>query len=224
MNNPTPAGCDGLIAIRAEIARAAADSRRSAGGVELIAVSKTQPREAVERMISCGQRVFGENRVQEAAGKFPGLREICPELRLHLIGPLQTNKVREAVALFDAIDSLDREKLADALENEAQKSGRLPRLLIQVNIGAEPQKAGVLPDEADGFITDSLKRFPNHIKGLMCIPPAEADALPHFQALARLALRFGLPVLSMGMSGDFPRAIAAGATEVRVGTALFGSR
>ena len=213
-----------MAAIRAEIASAAVTAGRDPLDVTLIAVSKTHPPEAIESLLGCGQMRFGENRVQEAETKFPSLRASWPNLFLHLIGPLQTNKSREAVRLFDAIDSLDRPRLADALDAAAQATGRLPRLLIQVNIGDESQKAGVARKDADRFIADCRKRFPDHLRGLMCIPPAGRDPAPYFVELGALARHHGLPVLSMVMSSDFAAAVAAGATEVRVGSALFGQR
>jgi len=213
-----------LAAIQAEIASAAVAAGRDPVDVTLVAVSKTHPAAAIEALLACGQTVFGENRVQEALAKFPALRTAWPQLCLHLIGPLQTNTVRDAVAAFDRIDSLDRPRLADELEKAAQAAGKLPRLLIQVNIGDEPQKSGVPRTAADGFIADCQRRFPDHLRGLMCIPPEAGDPGPYFADLAELARRNGLPVLSMGMSADFRLAIAAGATEVRVGSALFGNR
>jgi len=213
-----------LVAIRAQIASAAAAAGRDPASIKLVAVSKTQPAPAIEQMIGCGQMIFGENRVQEAERKFADLRATIPNLRLHLIGPLQTNKARDAVALCDSIDSLDRPKLADALESAAQTVGKLPRLLIQVNIGDEPQKAGIARDAADGFIAGCLRRFPDQLRGLMCIPPADQAPERFFSELAALAGRHGLETLSMGMSADFAAAIGAGATEVRIGSALFGRR
>jgi hypothetical protein len=219
-----PDPCARLAAIHAEIASAATLAGRDPAEITLVAVSKTQPAAAVESLLVCGHRVYGENRVQEALGKFPALRAIWPQLRLHLIGPLQTNKVRDAVGTFDRIDSLDRPRLADELEKSAQALGKLPRLLVQVNIGDEPQKSGVPRAEADRFIAACQHRFPDHLRGLMCVPPLGRDPTPYFADLAALAQRHGLPVLSIGMSADFKLAIAAGATEVRVGSALFGSR
>jgi len=220
---PTDDGA-GLAAIRVEIARAAVNAGRDPSAVSLIAVSKTQTRGAVETLLGCGQMIFGENRVQEAQGKFPELRSLHPALRLHLIGPLQTNKAKDAVALFDCIDSLDRPKLADALAAAAQAAGRLPRLLVQVNIGDESQKAGIARAAADHFIEDCLERFGDCLRGLMAIPPAGEDPSPYFADLAAMARRHGLATLSIGMSADFAPAIAAGATEVRIGSALFGKR
>jgi pyridoxal phosphate enzyme (YggS family) len=180
--------------------------------------------EAVQAALAAGQRLFGENRVQEAAGKFPALRDAYPELRLHIIGPLQTNKARDAVRLADVIETLDRPKLATALAEAMEKEGRRPELLIQVNTGHEPQKAGILPTEADAFIRTCREAYRLPIIGLMCIPPADQDPVPHFTLLAQLARAHGLPTLSMGMSGDFEAAIQNGATHVRVGSAIFGAR
>lgn len=190
----------------------------------LTAVSKTQPDEALEAGLATGQRVFGENRVQEAQGHWTARRAAFPELELRLIGPLQTNKAVEAVALFDVIETLDREKLAAALASAMQKTGRRPRVLIQVNTGAEPQKAGVLPQDTDALIVSAREIHGLNVEGLMCIPPAEEAPEPHFSLLAEIAARNGLSVLSMGMSGDYETAISCGATHVRVGSALFGER
>lgn len=213
-----------LATIRGRIAAACREAGRSPGEVALVAVSKTHPAEAVRAALRAGQMLFGENRVQEAAGKFPGLRAAWPALRLHLIGGLQTNKAAEAVRLADMIESLDRPRLADAIAKAADAAGRLPDLLVQVNIGDEPQKSGVPTAEADAFINACRARFGASLKGLMCVPPAEGDASRHFASLARMAAAHGLGVLSMGMSGDFEAAIRAGATHVRVGTAIFGAR
>jgi pyridoxal phosphate enzyme (YggS family) len=213
-----------LAAVEARIADAARRSGREPHDVRLIAVSKTFGVEAIEPLLAAGQRDFGENRVQEAQGKWPGLRVRYPDLRLHLIGPLQTNKAREAVAMFDAIHSLDRDKLAAALAKEMVRQGRAPGLFVQVNTGEEPQKAGVSLQEAAAFVERCGEAYGLGIEGLMCIPPAEEDAAPHFAALADLAGRLGLPSLSMGMSGDFEAAIAHGATHVRVGSAILGER
>jgi len=207
---------------------AIADASRAAGrdpaSVGLLAVSKTHPAEPVAELLMAGHRQFGENRVQEAATKYPPLKELYPDLRLHLIGPLQTNKVRQAVALFDVIETLDRPRLAEALSAEMARAGRRIPCLIEVNIGAEPQKAGVAPADTAAFLAECRERWKLDVTGLMCIPPAEEDPAPHFRHLARLAADLGLSQLSMGMSGDFAAAIACGATEIRVGTALFGSR
>jgi PLP dependent protein len=210
--------------IRRRIAEAAAAARRDPAGVELVAVSKTQGLERVAAALAAGQRVFGENRVQEATAKFPALRERHPDLVLHLIGPLQTNKVKEAVALFDAIETVDRPRLAEALAAEFARTGRRPRCFVQVNTGEEPQKAGVAPGEADAFIADCRDRLGLPVCGLMCIPPADEEPAPHFALLREIAHRHGLAGLSMGMSADFETAIRFGATHVRVGTALFGER
>lgn len=213
-----------LHAVQARIAAAAQAAGRPPGAVALVAVSKTHPAEAVAEAVAAGQLRFGENRVQEAAAKFPVLRDAHPGLRLHLIGPLQTNKARDAVRLADCIESLDRPRLLDALADAAQREGRMPLLLVQVNVGDEAQKAGVPRAEADGFIEQCQARFGERVAGLMCIPPQEDDPRPHFAWLAACAARHGLAVLSMGMSGDYEAAITAGATHVRVGTAIFGAR
>jgi len=209
--------------VQAELAQAAQAAGRRTEDVRLVAVSKTHPAERIAPLLDAGQRLFGENRVQEAEGKWPDLRLRWPDLRLHLIGPLQTNKVREAVTLFDAIETVDREKLARALAGEMVRSGRLD-CFIQVNTGAEPQKAGVLPEEADRLIGLCRDDLGLSVAGLMCIPPVEEDPARHFDLLAEMAARHGLSGLSMGMSGDFPAAIAHGATHIRVGTAIFGRR
>lgn len=192
--------------------------------MQLVAVSKTHPAGAVAEALAAGQSVFGENRVQEAAAKFPGLRAGHAGLRLHLIGGLQTNKAREAVRVADVIESVDRVRLADALADAMQREGRAPRLLVQVNVGDETQKAGIGRAEADAFIEACMGRFGTALEGLMCIPPAEGDPAPHFRWLAERAARHGLGTVSMGMSGDFECAIANGATHVRVGSAIFGAR
>jgi pyridoxal phosphate enzyme (YggS family) len=210
--------------VRARIAAAAAKAGRDPASAHLIAVSKTHPAEAVLAALAAGQTIFGENRVQEAAAKFPALRAAHPALALHIIGALQTNKARDAVRVADVIETLDRPRLADALEDAIQREGRTPRLFVQVNVGDEPQKAGIPPAEADAFIEACQTRFGAALAGLMCIPPAEGDPAPHFAALAARAARHGLAMLSMGMSGDYETAIAHGATHVRVGTAIFGSR
>jgi pyridoxal phosphate enzyme (YggS family) len=212
-----------LTDIRKAIAKAEAAAGRAPGSVRLIAVSKVQPLERVEAVLEAGHRLFGENRVQEAAGKWPAFRERYANVELHLIGPLQTNKARQAVDLFDAIHTLDRPKLATTLARLAQETGRCPDLMIQVNTGEEPQKAGVLPGEADGFIAEA-RAMDLPVKGLMCIPPVEEEPALHFALLAKIAERNGLAELSMGMSADFETAIALGATYVRVGSAIFGDR
>jgi pyridoxal phosphate enzyme (YggS family) len=213
-----------LAAIRARIEAAARHAGRRAEDITLVAVSKTHPTDAVLDAIGAGQLVFGENRVQEAQAKFPGLRATHPDLALHLIGGLQTNKARDAVRLANVIETLDRPKLADALADAIAREGRTPRLLVQINVGDEPQKAGVPRAEADAFIDACRARFGDAIVGLMCIPPAEGDPAPHFDWLAERAARHSLGVVSMGMSGDFETAIAHGATHVRVGSAIFGAR
>lgn len=223
MPNPSTIAAN-IQRIRDRVAAAAAASGRGAADVTLVAVSKFHPEAAVQEALDAGQLVFGENRVQEAAGKFPALRRIQPALKLHLIGPLQTNKVREAMGIVDVIETLDRPRLADALAAAAAKGATLPRLLVQVNTGDEPQKAGIARAEADAFITACRDRFGDQLQGLMCIPPADADPAPHFAWLADRATRFALPVISMGMSADYETAIRLGATHIRVGTAIFGTR
>ena len=212
-----------LVAVHAQIAEAARRAGRS-DTISLVAVSKTYGEDAIRLALAAGQSVFGENRVQEAAAKFPSLRADHPTLRLHLIGGLQTNKARDAVRLADVVESLDRPRLADALAQAIQQEGRSPTLLVQVNVGDEPQKSGVPRAEADAFIDHCHARFGDALTGLMCVPPAEEDPRPHFDWLAACARRHGLSTLSMGMSADFPTAIAAGATHVRVGSAIFGRR
>jgi len=213
-----------LKAVQNQIVEAAQKAGRNADAVRLIAVSKTHPAEAVAEALAAGARVFGENRVQEAALKFQALRQAFPDIELHLIGPLQTNKAAEAVALFDVIQTLDRPHLAECLAKEIKKQGRRPRLYVEVNVGAEPQKAGVLPQDADAFIQTCRDTYGLEISGLMAIPPEGQDPTPFFNLLKDLAQKNGLKHLSMGMSADFEQAIACGATEVRVGTALFGAR
>ncbi|MDQ0392429.1 YggS family pyridoxal phosphate-dependent enzyme [Labrys monachus] len=213
-----------LADIRHAIARAEADALRPPGSVTLVAVSKTFGPEAIEPVLAAGQRVFGENRVQEAQGKWPGLRESHPDVELHLIGPLQSNKAKEAVALFDAIHTVDRPSIAQALAKEIARQRRAPLLFVQVNTGEEAQKAGVAPQEADAFIAACRDEHGLDIRGLMCIPPADQSPGPHFALLAKIAARNGLALLSMGMSGDFETAIELGATHVRVGSAIFGTR
>ena len=215
---------ENLAAIREAIARAARDNDREPGDVTLMAVSKTFPMEAIEPVLAAGQRVFGENYVQEAKAKWPGLRERYPDAEVHLIGPLQSNKAREAVELFDVIHTLDRPSLAEALAKEIAKQGKRPRLLVQVNTGEEPQKGGVSPAEVDAFLEACRTKYGLKIEGLMCIPPAEDPPSPHFALLNTIAKRHGLKVLSMGMSADFDAAIQLGATHVRVGSAIFGDR
>ncbi|WP_018388487.1 YggS family pyridoxal phosphate-dependent enzyme [Ancylobacter sp. FA202] len=215
-----------LNEVRARIAQACDDAGRPPASVQLVAVSKTFGAEHIAPVIKAGQRVFGENRVQESAAKWPALRAAHPDLELHLIGPLQSNKVREALALFDVIQTLDRPSLAAALAKELRREGAppAPRLLVQVNTGEEPQKAGVAPGEVDAFLAECREVHGLVIDGLMCIPPADEPAAPHFALLAKIAARHGLKTLSMGMSGDFETAITLGATHVRVGSAIFGTR
>jgi pyridoxal phosphate enzyme (YggS family) len=213
-----------LARVRGEIAAACREAARAPDSVTLIAVSKTFAADAIDPVIAAGQRVFGENRVPEAKGKWPALRARYPDTELHLIGSLQTNKVRDAVALFDAIHSLDRPSLAAELRKEFARVGRAPRLFVQVNTGAEPQKGGVLPQDADAFLAACRTEYGLAIEGLMCIPPLEEAPAPHFALTAKIAARNGLKGLSMGMSADFPSAIGFGATHVRVGTAIFGER
>ena len=213
-----------LAAVRARIAAAAQAAGRPAESVELVAVSKTHPGAAVRAALLAGQRLFGENRVQEAQAKYPALREEFPNLALHLIGPLQTNKVRDALALCDVIETVDRPRLAEALAREMERSGRRPPCFIEVNTGEEPQKSGVLPEEADRFIADCRDRLLLPIIGLMCVPPQDEEPSLHFALLREIARRNDLPLLSMGMSADYEIAIRFGATHVRVGTAIFGAR
>ena len=213
-----------LAAVRAEIARACKDAARDPAEVTLVAVSKTFPAEAIEPVIAAGQRVFGENRVQEAKAKWPPLMAKHAGIALHLIGPLQSNKAKEAVALFDAIHSVDRASLCEALAKEIAKQERQPTLFVEINTGAEPQKAGVLPQDADAFLTRCRESYGLEISGLMCIPPLEEAPAPHFALTAKIAKRNGLKLLSMGMSADFATAIQLGATHVRVGSAIFGGR
>ncbi len=214
----------GLKTVLNGIAEAARAAGRDPALVALVAVSKTFDAPDIIPVIEAGQRVFGENRVQEAKAKWPALKLRWPDLELHLIGPLQSNKAHEAVQLFDAIHSIDRPKIAEAIAREIGKQGKAPRLFIQVNTGREPQKAGIDPDQADGFIARCRGELGLRIEGLMCIPPAEEDPEPHFRLLAEIAARNGLARLSMGMSGDYAKAIACGATHVRVGSAIFGHR
>jgi PLP dependent protein len=212
---------DRLGLVRAEIGDACRDAGRAPDSVTLVAISKTFGVEAIVPAIDAGQRVFGENRVQEAKAKWPELRERCAGIELHLVGPLQSNKAREAVALFDFIHTVDRSKIAAALGDEIAKQGKRPRLLVEINTGAEPQKSGVLPENADAFIAECREKHGLFIEGLMCIPPLDE---PHFALTEKIATRNGLPLLSMGMSADFTSAIQFGATHVRVGTAIFGER
>ena len=213
----------GLQDIEARIAAACAEAGRDMGDVRLIAVSKVQPIARVEAVLDAGHRCFGENKVQEAAGKWPDLRDRFGPVELHLLGPLQTNKAKQAVELFDAIHAVDREKLARKLADLAQARGACPALFVQVNTGAEPQKAGVLPEDADGFVA-ACRAMDLPLSGLMCIPPVEDDPAVHFARLRDMAARNGLAGLSMGMSADFEEAVRLGATHVRVGSAIFGAR
>jgi PLP dependent protein len=213
-----------LAGVRARIEAATRGAGRPAGSVALVAVSKTHPAEAVREALVAGHRLFGENRVQEAQAKYPALRESFSDLALHLIGPLQTNKVRDAVALFDVIETVDRPRLAAALAREMEHSGRRLPCLIEVNTGEEPQKSGVMPQAADAFVRECRDQLDLPIVGLMCVPPLDEEPSPYFALLREIARRNGLETLSMGMSADFETAIRFGATHVRVGTAIFGAR
>jgi pyridoxal phosphate enzyme (YggS family) len=224
MNAPAGTIETPLARVRGEIAQACVEARRDPASVTLVAISKTFGPEAIEPVIAQGQRVFGENRVQEAKAKWPALKARHSGIDLHLVGSLQSNKAKDAVALFDAIHSVDRPSLAEALAREIAKQGRKPTLFIEVNTGAEPQKAGVLPEDTDAFVRACRERYGLDIAGLMCIPPADEPSAPHFALTAKIARRNGLSLLSMGMSADFPLAIEFGATHVRVGTAIFGQR
>ena len=215
---------EGLRQVQESIRRSASDYDREPSSITLVAVSKTFPAEAIAPVLAAGQRVFGENYVQEAKAKWPLLRERYPDVELHMIGPLQSNKAREAVELFDAIHTLDRPSLAEALAKEIARQGKTPRLFVQVNTGEEPQKGGVIPTEVDAFLEACRTKYGLTVEGLMCIPPAEDPPSPHFALLNTIARRHGLNVLSMGMSADFEAAIQLGATHVRVGSAIFGSR
>lgn len=214
----------GLDAVRQEIARACREAARDPASVTLVAVSKTFEAIAIEPVIDAGQRVFGENRVQEVAAKWPALIARTAGLELHMIGPLQSNKAREAVALFHAIHSVDRPSLCEALAKEIEKQCRRPLLFVEINTGAEAQKAGVLPQDADAFLARCRDSYGLAIGGLMCIPPADEAPAPHFALTAKIAARNGLKLLSMGMSADYATAIAMGATHIRVGSAIFGAR
>jgi pyridoxal phosphate enzyme (YggS family) len=220
----TAATAKNLEHVRAEIARACRDASRDPAEVTLVAVSKTLAGDAIEPAIGAGQRVFGENRVQDAKAKWPSLRSKHSGVELHLIGPLQSNKAKEAIALFDAIHSVDRASLCEALSKEIGKQQRRPVLFAEINTGAEPQKAGVLPQDADAFLAACRDQYGLTISGLMCIPPLDEAPGPHFALTAKIAKRNGLKLLSMGMSADFATAIALGATHVRVGSAIFGER
>jgi pyridoxal phosphate enzyme (YggS family) len=213
-----------LDAVRARIEAATQAADRPPHSVTLVAVSKTHPANSVHEALACGHRAFGENRVQEAQAKYPQLREEFPDLKLHLIGPLQTNKVRDALMICDVVETVDRPRLAQVLAREMDHTGRRPPCLVEVNTGEEPQKAGVLPAEADAFIIECRDRLGLPIIGLMCVPPIDEEPAPHFALLREIARRNELEVLSMGMSADFEKAIRFGATHVRVGTAIFGAR
>ncbi len=213
-----------LAEVRERIARAVRDCGRAADAVTLVCVTKTFGADAIRPVLAAGERVFGENRVQEALQKWPELKRDFPDIRLHLIGPLQSNKTREAVEFFDVIETVDRDKIAAALADEIARTGRGPRLYVQVNTGAEPQKAGVLPQDADRFIAHCREDLGLEISGLMCIPPVDEQASPHFALMNKIAARNGIKALSMGMSADFELAIQLGATHVRVGSAIFGER
>lgn len=217
-------GAQRLAEVRSRIDAAARAAGRDPDDITLVAVSKTHGADRVRELLDAGQRVFGENRVQEAQEKFPSLKTEYPDLELHLIGPLQTNKVRDAVTLFDVIQSVDRDKLAAALAKEMDRTGRRPTCYIQVNTGEEPQKAGVLPNDVDAFVASCRETHRLPVVGLMCIPPVDEEPSLHFALLAKMADRNGLPVVSMGMSADYETAVRLGATHVRVGTALFGHR
>ncbi len=214
----------GLKNVLNGLMQAARAAGRDPAGVTLVAVSKTFDAPDIVPVIEAGQRVFGENRVQEAKGKWPALKQQWPDVELHLIGPLQSNKAAEAVQLFDAIHTVDRPKIAEAIAREMSKQGKHLKLFVQVNTGREPQKAGINPEDADAFLKACREAHGLVIAGLMCIPPVEEDPAPHFRLLAEIARRNGLSALSMGMSGDYPVAIACGATHVRVGSAIFGTR
>jgi PLP dependent protein len=220
----TPPSPNGLAAVEQEIARACKEARRDRASVTLIAVSKTFGADKIVPAIKSGQRVFGENRVQEARAKWPALMSAYPNVALHLIGPLQSNKAKEAVALFDAIHSVDRPSICEALAKEINSQKRRPELFVQLNTGEEPQKAGVAPGEADAFIAGCREKYGLQISGLMCIPPVNDAPAPHFALTAKIAARNGLTNLSMGMSADFATAIQFGATHIRVGSAIFGHR
>ena len=215
---------DGLETVHTQIAQACRDANRDPATVTLVAISKTFSAGAIEPVIAAGQRIFGENRVQEAKTKWPALMARHDGLELHLVGSLQSNKAKDAVTLFDAIHSVDRASLAEALSTEIVKQKKQPLLFVEINTGAEPQKAGVLPQDADAFLAVCRDRYGLAISGLMCIPPHDEAPAPHFALTAKIAGRNGLKLLSMGMSSDFPAAIAFGATHVRVGTAIFGTR
>jgi pyridoxal phosphate enzyme (YggS family) len=225
--NPLPitsSSPTGLATVEHDIARACREARRERASVTLIAVSKTFDADAIRPIIATGARVFGENRVQEAKAKWPGLMSAYPGIALHLVGPLQSNKAKEAVALFDAIHSVDRPSICEALAKEIDSQKRRPQLFVQLNTGEEPQKAGIAPSEADAFIAGCREKYGLQVSGLMCIPPVDEAPAPHFALTAKIAVRNGLANLSMGMSADFAIAIQFGATHVRVGSAIFGHR
>ena len=224
MSSPTQGPQEALAAVRHRIARAARAAGRAPEDVTLIAVSKQQPWERVQALLDAGHRVFGEHRVQEAQGRWADRRTEWPDLQLRLIGPLQSNKAVEAVALFDVIETLDRDSLAEALVKAIAKAGRAPELFVQVNTGEEPQKAGVAPHEVDAFLDRVRQTHGLNVSGLMCIPPADEEPAMHFALLRKIARRNGIERLSMGMSGDYETAVRFGATHVRVGSALFGAR
>jgi pyridoxal phosphate enzyme (YggS family) len=220
----TPSLPNALASVEYDVFRACNEARRDRASVTLIAVSKTFEADAITPVIEAGQRVFGENRVQEAKAKWPRLMSAYPGMALHLIGPLQSNKAKEAVALFDAIHSVDRPSICEALAKEIESQKRQPELFVQLNTGDEPQKAGIAPSDADGFIASCRDKYGLSISGLMCIPPVDDAPAPHFALTAKIAARNGLKNLSMGMSADFAIAIQFGATHVRVGSAIFGKR
>jgi|SRR5207249_9690498 len=222
--HPAHPAVTALADVRREIEAACRKASRDLSAVTLVAITKTFAADVIEPVIAAGHRIFGENRVQEAKTKWPRLKERYSDLELHLVGPLQSNKAKEAVALFDCIHTVDRPSLGEALAKEIARKGRRPRLLVQVNTGAEPQKAGVLPERADDFIRRCRTDYGLAIEGLMCIPPLDEPPAPHFALLSKIAARNGLDLLSMGMSADFALAIEFGATHVRVGTAIFGAR
>lgn len=224
MNQATSNGASHLAEVKQRIADAARAAGRTPGDITLVAVSKTHGTDRVRELLDAGQRVFGENRVQEAEEKFPALKVEYPDLELHLIGPLQTNKAREAVALFDVIQSVDRERLATTLAKEMERAGRRPSCFVQVNTGEEPQKAGVLPADLDAFVAACRDLHKLPVIGLMCIPPVDEEPALHFALLTKMAARNGLAQVSMGMSADYETAVRLGATHVRVGSALFGVR
>ncbi|MEQ1929038.1 MAG: YggS family pyridoxal phosphate-dependent enzyme [Parvularculaceae bacterium] len=227
MPAPAPPGADpidNLKVIGGRLKAALAEADREDAHISILAVSKTQGPERILPLLEFGHRLFGENRVQEAQGKWPALKSRFPDVELRLVGPLQTNKVGDAVALFDVIETLDREKLARALADASAKAGRAPRLFVEVNTGEEPQKAGVSPKDADAFIDKCRREFGLQVDGLMCIPPTDEAPAPHFALLAKIARCNGLSSLSMGMSGDYVIAASLGATQVRIGTGIFGAR